>query len=100
MVSSILEIAHAKAVKAQGEGRMPQMVKSFLKPLRERRSHRIKATELVAEPGRRGTPVFPHMAVCTSESGQNEKFEQEQADSERPEEVATGLVEEDRCGLL
>ena len=34
LVVSVLELAHAKAVKAKEEGRLPQMVKSFLKPLR------------------------------------------------------------------
>ena len=58
LVSSILEIAHEKAVKATEEGRMPQMVKSFLKPLRERRSHRTSVTELVVRPAADGPPSF------------------------------------------
>ena len=58
LVASILEAAHEKAVKAQGEGRLPQMVKSFLKPLGERRSYRTKAGELVVIPAEAGPPSF------------------------------------------
>ena len=58
LVSSILEAAHAKAVKAQGEGRLPQMVKSFLKPLWERRSYRTRVGELVVIPADSGPPSF------------------------------------------
>ena len=37
---------------------MPQMVKTFLKPLRERRSHRTKVTELVVSPADAGPQSF------------------------------------------